>query len=135
MIADKGSNLTANFSIFFCLRKPFHKGSNLTANFSIFFCLRKPFHCIVANFWIFRDVRDSILKLLRSPGIDSASLRSLAGWCDNRIPTRFLAPIECSKNLALVSNPESCLSKQARYLLSPRGGNATPLPALATWGR
>jgi hypothetical protein len=42
---------------------------------------------------------DSILKLLRSPGIDSASLCSLEGWYDNPIPTRFLAPKDCSKIL------------------------------------
>ncbi len=34
--------------------------------------------------------RDSIFKLLWSPGIDSASLCSLAGRYDNPIPTRFL---------------------------------------------
>jgi hypothetical protein len=42
-------------------------------------------------------VRDVIFKLLRSQGVDSASLCSLAGWCDNPIPTQFLAPIDCSK--------------------------------------
>jgi hypothetical protein len=42
--------------------------------------------------------RDGIFKLLRSPGIDSASLCSLACRNDNSIPTRFLAPIYCSKN-------------------------------------
>ncbi len=41
--------------------------------------------------------RDGILKLLRSPGIDSASLCRLAGRYDNSIPTLFLAPIDCSK--------------------------------------
>ncbi len=45
--------------------------------------------------------RDSIFKLLRSPGIDSASLCSLAGRYDNPITTRFLAPIDCSKIPAL----------------------------------
>jgi hypothetical protein len=44
---------------------------------------------------------DSILKLLRSPGIDS-SLCSLAGRYDNPIPTHFLALIiDCSKIPAL----------------------------------
>ncbi len=38
-----------------------------------------------------------IFKLLWSPGIDSASLCSLAGRYDNPIPTRFLAPKDCSK--------------------------------------
>jgi hypothetical protein len=37
------------------------------------------------------------LKLLRSSGINSASPCPLAGWYDNPIPTRFLAPIDCSK--------------------------------------
>jgi hypothetical protein len=41
--------------------------------------------------------RDGILKLLTSPGIDSASICSLSGRDDNPIPTRFLAPIDCSK--------------------------------------
>ncbi len=41
-----------------------------------------------------------ILKLLRSPGIDSASLCSLAGRYDNPIPNRFLAPIDCYKTQA-----------------------------------
>ncbi len=36
-------------------------------------------------------------KLLRSLGIDSASLCCLAGRYDNPIPTRFLATIDCSK--------------------------------------
>ncbi len=42
--------------------------------------------------------RDGIFKLLRSPGIDSARLCSLAGRYNNSIPFRFLAPIDCSKN-------------------------------------
>ncbi len=33
----------------------------------------------------------------RSPGIDSASLCSLAGRYNNSFPTLFLAPIDCSK--------------------------------------
>jgi hypothetical protein len=37
------------------------------------------------------------LKLLRSSGINSAGLCSLADRYDNRIPTRFLAPIDCLK--------------------------------------
>jgi hypothetical protein len=36
-----------------------------------------------------------ILKLLRSPRIDSASLCSMGGWCDNTIPTRCLATMVC----------------------------------------
>ena len=36
-----------------------------------------------------------ICKCLRSLGIDSASLGSLAGRYNNTIPTRFLAPIDC----------------------------------------
>ncbi len=39
-------------------------------------------------------------------GIDSASLSSLAGRYDNPIPTRFLAPIDCSKIPALPSVSE-----------------------------
>jgi hypothetical protein len=38
-----------------------------------------------------------------SPGIDSASLCSLAARYDNAIPTRFLAPIDCYKITALYS--------------------------------
>jgi hypothetical protein len=37
-----------------------------------------------------------IFKLLRSPGIDSARLCSLAGRYDKHIPPRFLAHIDCS---------------------------------------
>ncbi len=37
-----------------------------------------------------------------------ASLCSLAGRYDNPIPTRFLAPIDCLKILALVLNPTVC---------------------------
>ncbi len=44
------------------------------------------------------------LKLLRSQGIDSASLCSPAGLYDNFIPTRFLAPTDCSKIPALDSS-------------------------------
>ncbi len=46
--------------------------------------------------------RDGIFKLLRSPGLfqglDSASLCSLAGRYNNPTATRFLAPIDSSKN-------------------------------------
>ncbi len=38
-----------------------------------------------------------IFKLLRSPGINSASLCNPAGRYDNPTPTRFLAPIDSSK--------------------------------------
>jgi hypothetical protein len=48
-------------------------------------------------------LRDGIFKLLRRAGIDSASLYSLAGRYDNPIPTRFLAPVECSKIPAQLS--------------------------------
>jgi hypothetical protein len=41
--------------------------------------------------------RDGIFKLLRSQGIDSASLSNLGGRYDNPIPIQFLAPIDCSK--------------------------------------
>jgi hypothetical protein len=51
----------------------------------------------------YRSARARIFKLLRRPricrfqGINSASLCSLAGRCDNPVPTRFLAPIDCLK--------------------------------------
>jgi len=45
-----------------------------------------------------------IFKLLWNPGIDSASLCSLAGRYDNPIPTHFLAPVDCSKIPALISD-------------------------------
>ncbi len=53
--------------------------------------------------------RAGIFKPLRSPGIDSkeidtASLCSLAGLYDNPIPTRFLAPSDCTKIPALVNS-------------------------------
>ncbi len=35
--------------------------------------------------------------------MNSPSLCSLAGWCDNPIPTQFLAPIDCLKIPALHS--------------------------------
>jgi hypothetical protein len=44
---------------------------------------------------------EGIFKLLWIPGIDSGNLRSLAGLYNNPIPTRFLAPIDCSKIPAL----------------------------------
>ncbi len=34
-------------------------------------------------------------------GVDFASLCSLACWYDNPIPSRFLAPIDCFRILAL----------------------------------
>ncbi len=44
-------------------------------------------------------IKDGIFKLLRNrfPGINSASLCSLAGPYDNPIHTQFLGPIDCSK--------------------------------------
>jgi hypothetical protein len=49
-----------------------------------------------------------IFKLIRSPRIDSkepipSGCVALAGWYDNPIPTRFLAPIDCLKISALSS--------------------------------
>ncbi len=41
------------------------------------------------------------LKIVQCIGIDSADLCSLTGRYDNPIPTRFLAPIDCSKCSAL----------------------------------
>jgi hypothetical protein len=46
-------------------------------------------------------VRDGIFKLLRSLGIDSAILCSLAGRYDNPVPTWLLAPIDYYKIPAL----------------------------------
>jgi hypothetical protein len=48
------------------------------------------------NHYVPRSInnRDASFKLLRSSGIDSVSL---TGRYDNSIPTRFLAPIDCSK--------------------------------------
>ncbi len=43
------------------------------------------------------ELSAGIFKRLRCPRIESASLCSLAGRHDNTIPTRFLAPIDCSK--------------------------------------
>jgi hypothetical protein len=40
-------------------------------------------------------------KKISVKGIDSASICSLAGRYDNPNPTRFLAPVDCSKILAL----------------------------------
>jgi hypothetical protein len=37
-------------------------------------------------------------KLLRSPGIDSASLCSLAVRYDNLFPSHFLAPVDCYRD-------------------------------------
>jgi hypothetical protein len=44
-----------------------------------------------------KEIRYGIFTSLRSPGIDSTSLCSQAGRYDNPIPSRFLAPIDCSK--------------------------------------
>ncbi len=44
---------------------------------------------------------DGIFNLLRSPGIKKSNVRAYVAWqagrYDNPIPTRFLAPIDCSK--------------------------------------
>ncbi len=45
----------------------------------------------------------------RFQGMNSASLYSLAGWYDNPIPTRFLAPIDCLKKFQLWL-PFTCLT-------------------------
>jgi hypothetical protein len=47
----------------------------------------------ICKLWL----RTGIFKLLRSSGIDSASLCNLASRYDSLILTRFLAPIDCSK--------------------------------------
>jgi hypothetical protein len=62
--------------------------------------------CNVAHLLIFENCLDStpepVFLNFKEPGnwfqgIDSASLCSLAGRYDKPIPTRFLAPIDCSK--------------------------------------
>jgi hypothetical protein len=60
-------------------------------------------------FVVMDSYRDGIFKFLRSQGIDSASLCSLAGRYDNPIPTRFLAPIDYSKF------PAQCRELKSRY--------------------
>jgi hypothetical protein len=64
--------------------------------------------------------RDSIFKLLKSPGIDVNSLCSLAGWYENPIPTRFLAPIDYSKipAVAQIYRRESRLKRDLAILVS-----------------
>jgi hypothetical protein len=49
----------------------------------------------------FTNTGSGIFKLLKNPGIDSASLCSLPGRYDNSIPIAFPAAIDCSKILAL----------------------------------
>ncbi len=60
--------------------------------------------------------RAQICKLLRSPRC------SLAGWYDNPLPTRFLAPIDCLKILAQYVTwsfmREICLSRRNKPLQS-----------------
>ncbi len=59
--------------------------------------------------WMFiSGIKDSF-KLLRSPGIDSASLCSLSGRYDNPAPTRFLVPI------VIVHNPKIPAQLFLRY--------------------
>jgi hypothetical protein len=50
-----------------------------------------------------KGYRTRDFKLLRSPGIDSASNVAWRAGTTNPIPTRFLAPIDCSKIPALTS--------------------------------
>ncbi len=57
------------------------------------------------------STRARICKLLRSPGINSASLCSMVDWCDNPIPTRFLAPLECLKIPAQTQTIQETVSK------------------------
>ncbi len=60
----------------------------------------------------------------RFQGMTSASLCSLAGWYDNPIPPRFLAPIDCLKfpaqvpNLNLKTIPESSSNPDRSSTLS-----------------
>jgi hypothetical protein len=70
-------------------------------------------HYTEPEYFTFKDPRDGILKLLRSPRIysirnHSARMCSLAGRYDNPIPTRFLAPNDCLKIPALDFVPSSC---------------------------
>ncbi len=53
----------------------------------------------------YRPARAGIIKLLWSPGIDSSSLCSLAGWYYNPIHIRFLAPTDCLKIPAQATQP------------------------------
>jgi hypothetical protein len=69
--------------------------------------VRYVYICIIT----FSTARDGISKLLRSPGIDSASLCSLAGCNDNPNPTMFLAFIDRSKIPALYSRGHHLLKK------------------------
>jgi hypothetical protein len=62
--------------------------------------------CLLTSRHQLGENRGGIFKLLSSPGIESKeSFRqpcSLAGRYDNPIPTRILAPIDCSKIPALL---------------------------------
>ncbi len=67
-------------------------------------CLRPRPSCYGAEESIPRNqFRQPMQPCNRSQGMNSASLCSLAGRYDNPIPTRFLAPIDCLKILALVT--------------------------------
>ncbi len=63
-----------------------------------------------------KEPSTGILKLLRIQGIDSPSLCSLVARYDNRIPTRFLTPIDCYKIPAQESIPGLLKSFQIRAL-------------------
>jgi hypothetical protein len=70
------------------------------------------FYFFPAHMQIFRPIgqtfgsRRERVKEPKNPfeGTNSASLCSLAGRYDNPTPTRFLAPIDCSKNPAQSPN-------------------------------
>ncbi len=58
-----------------------------------------------------KDYKGDIFKLLRSPGINSASLCSPLRRYDNPIPTRFLAFIDSYKILAQRMRPKGAKSR------------------------
>jgi hypothetical protein len=64
-----------------------------------------------------RKSRDGIFKLLGILGIDSASLCSRAGRYDKPIPTRFLAPVDCSQIPAQYVSLKGCQYKKYMFSL------------------
>ncbi len=71
-------------------------------------------------------IRVQILKLLRSPGIDSKEpvppgcVCSLAGRYDNPIPTLFLAPIDCFK---IPAHSDKKISSSSSYPVLQQGAS------------
>jgi len=56
-----------------------------------------------------------VQSILQIPRIDSDSLCGLAGRYDNPIPTRFRAPIDCSKFPALLVAGDGEYSKEGKH--------------------